>query len=77
MFGGAGANLNGVGNGTTNPTSPTSGFGGTGFGSPILEQDLGTNGTNPSPSHSDAAAIKKALPEQGPSCGILGLKLRR
>ena len=26
---------------------------------------------------SDAAAIKKALPEQGPSCGKLGLKLRR
>lgn len=44
MFGGAGANLNGVGNGTTNPTSPTSGFGGTGFG------NSGTGfGTNPSP----------------------------
>jgi type II secretory pathway pseudopilin PulG len=44
IFGGAGANLNGVGNGTTNPTSPTSGFGGTGFG------NSGTGfGTNPSP----------------------------
>jgi type II secretory pathway pseudopilin PulG len=45
MFGGAGANLNGVGNGTTNPASPTSGFGGTGFGN----SGTGTGGTNPSP----------------------------
>jgi type II secretory pathway pseudopilin PulG len=45
MFGGAGANLNGVGNGTANPTSPTSGFGGTGFGN----SGTGIGGTNPSP----------------------------
>jgi type II secretory pathway pseudopilin PulG len=45
MFGGAGANLNGVGNGTTNPTSPTSGFGGTGFGN----SGAGIGGTNPTP----------------------------
>jgi type II secretory pathway pseudopilin PulG len=51
MFGGAGANLNGVGNGTTNPTSPTSGFGGTGFGSPTSGTGTsGFGGTNPSPS---------------------------
>jgi len=51
MFGGAGANLNGVGNGTTNPTSPTSGFGGTGFGSPTSGTGAsGAGGTNPSPS---------------------------
>ena len=51
MFGGAGANLNGVGNGTTNPTSPTSGFGGTGFGSPTSGTGTsGSGGTNPSPS---------------------------
>lgn len=52
MFGGAGANLNGVGNGTTNPTSPTSGFGGTGFGSPTSgtgTSGTGTTPTNPTP----------------------------
>jgi type II secretory pathway pseudopilin PulG len=50
MFGGAGANLNGVGNGTTNPTSPTGGFGGTGFGSPTPGTGTsGTGVTNPSP----------------------------
>ena len=47
LFGGAGANLNGVGNGTTNPTSPTSGFGGTGFGSTNTGTGTSGTGTNP------------------------------
>jgi len=57
MFGGAGANLNGVGNGTTNPTNPTSGFGGTGFGNP------GMGGTNPTPTPTPTPAPTPA-PQQ-------------
>ena len=57
MFGGAGANLNGVGNGTTNPTNPTSGLGGTGFG------NSGMGGTNPSPTPTPTPAPTPA-PQQ-------------
>ena len=81
MFGGAGANLNGVGNGTTNPTSPTSGFGGTGFGSNFRNRHLGIrHQSEPVPNANPSLrprSNKKGPAGAGPELRNMSLKLRR